>query len=341
MRMNQAISAALADAMAADDSVVVLGEDVAAAGGPFKTSDGLLERYGPERVRDTPISEMAFTGAAVGAAMHGLRPVVEIMFMEFLGVALDQLATEAAKIRYLSRSQYTVPMVLRASVGSGTGFGCQHSQTLENWVSATPGLSVVSPSDAQTAYSLLRAAIEHPDPVVVLEPRVLYGVRSEVDTGHRIAIGHARVARGGVDATLIALGRTTRVALEAAERLAQEGIEAEVVDLLTLVPLDRESVLSSVRRTGRLVVVEDSPHSGGWGSEIVSLCAAEAFGDLKAPPCRVSAPDVPVPYGKELEEMYAPSADEVVRQVQAMVGDGQPLPDWWDREGLTVKGATA
>lgn len=341
MRINQAISAALADAMAADEGVIVLGEDVATAGGPFKTSEGLLERFGPERVRDTPISEMAFTGAAVGAAMHGLRPVVEIMFMEFLGVALDQLVTEAAKFRYLSQGQYTVPMVVRASVGAGTGFGCQHSQTLENWVAATPGLAVVSPSDAQTAYSLMRAAVDHPDPVVVLEPRVLYGVRSEVDTSLTLDIGRARVLRRGADLSIVGLGRTTRVAQEAADRLAQDGITADVIDLLTLVPFDRAAVLESVGTTGRLLVVEDSPQSGGWGAGVVTACVSEAFDRLKVVPCRVSAPDVPVPYGKELEARYSPSADEVVRQATALVREGRPLPPWWTRDGHEVTGAVA
>lgn len=339
--MNRAISTALADAMAADPSVVVFGEDVAAAEGPFKTSEGLVARFGPSRVRDTPISEMAFTGAAVGAAMHGLKPVVEIMFMEFLGVALDQLVTQAAKMRYLSGGQYHVPMVLRASVGSGTGFGCQHSQTLENWVSATPGLSVVSPSDAQSAYSLLRAAIEDPDPVVVLEPRVLYGARSEVDPSITLAIGRARTLREGSEVTLVALGRTTGIAQAAAEELADAGIDCEVIDLLTLVPLDRAAVLASVRRTGRLVVVDDSPLSGGWGHEVVSLCATEAFSALQASPIRVCAPDVPVPYGKALEARYAPSAAEVVHQCRALIRDGAAPPAWWIRDGLHMKGGMA
>lgn len=336
MRMNQAVAAALADAMADNDSVVVFGEDVAAAGGPFKTSEGLLDRFGPQRVRDTPISEMAFTGAAVGAAMHGLRPVIEIMFMEFMGVALDQVVTEAAKFRYLSAGGYTVPMVVRASVGAGTGFGCQHSQTLENWVSATPGLVAVSPSDPQSAYALLRAAIEHPDPVVVMEPRVLYGVRAEVDTADRsIALGKARNLRSGGDVTLVGLGRTTSVALAAAEQLAEHDIDAEVIDLLTIVPWDRVTVSESVGRTGRLVVVEDAPQSGGWGSELVAHVVGEHFGELRQAPFRVSAPDVPVPYGKDLEAAYQPSADEVVRRVRgALTGSEIPAPWWADEQGV-------
>lgn len=328
MRLNQAVSAALADAMTADPNVVVFGEDVAAAGGPFKTSEGLLDAFGPSRVRDTPISEMAFTGAAAGAAMLGLRPVVEIMFMEFLGVALDQLVTEAAKFRYLSAGRYTVPMVVRASVGAGTGFGCQHSQTLENWVTATPGLIVVSPSDPQTAYSLLRSAVEHPDPVVVMEPRVLYGTRGEVDRDLRIPLGRGRTVRAGSDVTLVGLGRTVGVALAAAEALAGQGIDAEVIDLLTLVPWDRELVTASVARTGRLVVVEDSPESGGWGSEIVSHVVGTSFSALAGPPLRVTAPDVPVPYGRTLEAAYMTQPDEVARRVRAAV-TGEDAGPWW------------
>lgn len=337
MRMNSAIATAVGDEMRVDDSVVMFGEDIAAAGGPFKTSAGLLEEFGPVRVRDTPISEMAFTGAAVGAAALGLRPVIEIMFMEFLGVALDQLSTQAAKFHYLSGGEVSVPMTVRASVGTGTGFGTQHSQTLENWVSATPGLVVVSPSDPQTAYGLIRAAIRHSDPVIVLEPRAHYAARAEVETGEAglTALGAARLARQGDAVTVVTLGRTTSVALDAATRLAADGVEVEVVDLLTLVPWDVEAVLASVLRTGRLVVVEDSPVTGGWGSDIVARVVREAFGALRAAPFRISAPDVPVPYGKELETRYAPTADDVVRQLGAYVRSGNVPHPWWVEEGVT------
>lgn len=338
MRMNQAIATAIADEMRADPSVIMFGEDIAAAGGPFKTSDGLLEEFGPSRVRDTPISEMAFTGAGVGAAAMGMRPVVEIMFMEFLGVALDQLVTEAAKFRYLSGGTLSVPLTVRASVGTGTGFGTQHSQTLENWVTATPGLTVVSPSDGQSAYGLLRAAIQHPDPVIVLEPRVLYGVRSEVATGdeHVLPLGRARILREGTAVTVVTLGRSTSVALSAAEALAEQGHEVEVVDLLTLVPWDVATVRESVARTGRLVVVEDAPLTGGWGGDVVSRIVAEQFGDLRAAPFRICSPDVPVPYGKELEARYAPQPEEVVTQVAAYLASGEVPPPWWVREGLEL-----
>lgn len=212
MRVRQAIVSALTDEMRADSSVMVFGEDVAVAEGPFKTSEGLLAEFGPLRVRDTPISEMGFTGAAVGAAMLGMKPVVEIMFVEFLGVALDQLVTEAAKMRYLSNGALSVPMVVRASCGSGLGFGSQHSQTLENWFAATPGLKVVSISDAQSAYNLMRAAIQDPDPVMVLEPRILYAERGEVDLSLRMEIGKARVLREGTEFTVVSLGQMVNVA---------------------------------------------------------------------------------------------------------------------------------
>lgn len=336
LRTNTAIATAIADEMRADPDVVMFGEDIAAAGGPFKTSEGLLEEFGATRVRDTPISEMAFTGAAVGAASLGLRPIVEIMFMEFLGVALDQLVTQAAKFHYLSAGALRVPLLVRASVGTGTGFGSQHSQTLENWVTATPGLVVISPSDPQSAYALTRAAIRHDDPVISLEPRVLYGSRAEVDTeATGWELGRARTLRPGSDVTLVTLGRTTSVAQEAAATLADQGADAEIVDLLTLVPWDVETVLESVRRTHRLVVIEDSPQTGGWGGDVLARVVTEAFADLAAAPVRICAPDVPVPYGKELERLYAPQADEVTRIVGEYVKTDRAPQPWWACEGAS------
>jgi pyruvate/2-oxoglutarate/acetoin dehydrogenase E1 component len=334
MRMNQAIATAIAEEMRADATVIVMGEDVADAGGPFKTSDGLLGEFGPLRVRDTPISEMGFTGAAVGASALGLRPIVEIMFVEFLGVALDAVVTEAAKFRYLSNGQISCPMVVRASVGSGLGFGCQHSQTLENWLTATPGLKVASPSNPQTAYGLMKAAIRDPDPVVLLEPRALYATRGEVVTGPGglVELGTARVARAGTQATVVTLGRTTSLALGAAE---QANLDVEILDLLTLVPWDIETVCASVQRTGRLIVIEDSPRSGGWGSEIISTVTARNFSSLEAAPFRITAPDVPVPYQRDLEARYLPSEEEITRQVQEYLATGSVPEPWWTREGIT------
>jgi pyruvate dehydrogenase E1 component beta subunit len=330
MRFRQAIVAAMTDEMKADESVIFFGEDVAVAEGPFKTSEGLLDTYGPIRVRDTPISEMAFTGAAVGAAMMGMRPVIEIMFMEFLGVALDQLVTEGAKMHYLSQGEYSVPMVVRASCGSGLGFGSQHSQTLENWVAATPGLKVVQPSDAQSAYSLLRAAIQDNNPVMFLEPRILYAERGEVDTSLKMTIGEARVLQEGSDITVVSLGNMVNVAREA---IAESGISAELIDLATLVPWDRQTVLTSVKKTGRLIVVEESPWSGGWGSEIISYATAQAFSALKCAPMRITAPDVPVPYNGTLEARYVPTSSNVAAALTLAVNKNEISQPWWITEG--------
>lgn len=333
LRMNQAIALALAEEMREDPTVVVFGEDVAVAGGPFKTSEGLLDEFGPVRVRDTPISEMGFTGMAVGAAATGLRPVIEIMFIEFLGVALDQLSTEAAKYHYLSGGTVSVPMVLRASVGAGLGFGSQHSQTLETWMYGTPGLKLAMPSGARTAYGLMRSAIRDENPVVLLEPRTLYGAREEVPVGPDavIPLGTAAVERAGDDVTVVTLGRMVGESLAGLE---DSDVSADVIDLRTLIPWDRDRVLSSVERTGRLVIVEEAPQSGGWGTEIAAAAAAEVFSDLRAPVVRVTAPDVPVPFPKSLEARYAPTASEVRRHVEHLVATDSPAAPWWVEEGI-------
>jgi len=334
MRFRQAIVAALEDEMESDPRVMIMGEDIAAAGGPFKTSEGLLERFGANRVRDTPISEMAFTGAGVGAAIAGLRPVVEIMFMEFLGVALDQLVTGAAKMHYLSKGEVSVPLTVRASVGSGSGFGSQHSQTLENWVTATPGLTVVTMSTPQNAYGILRAAIQDPGPTIVLEPRALYAVRGAVERGPAgmVTLGRAQVVRPGSALTLVTMGQTLTAALAAVE---QAGIDAEVIDLITLAPWDRTTVLESVARTGRLVVVEEAPESGGWGSEIVAAVTRELFGSMSAAPFRITTPNVPVPYNRELEARYFPQPAEIARQLTEYQSTGAVPAPWWVVEGWT------
>lgn len=325
--MNQAIAKAIADEMENDESVIVMGEDIAVAEGPFKTSEGLLKRFGPERVRDTPISETGFLGAALGAAMTGLRPVVEVMFIEFLGVALDQLVTEAAMMHYLSGGRYRVPLVVRGSVGAGLGFGCQHSQTLERWLVGTPGLKVAVASGARTAYGLTRAAIRDDNPVVVLEPRALYGEREDFEPDEaRFELGKAEVRREGAEVTVVALGQTVNAVLQAAEVAS---FSAEVIDLRTLVPWDRATVLGSVRRTGRLVLVEENQYSGGWGADIAAEVSACLFGELRAPVLRVTAPDVPVPFGAELEQRFVPSAGYVGEQVEAWLKTGQVPAPWW------------
>lgn len=334
MRFRQAIVAALEDEMEADPSVMVMGEDIAVAGGPFKTSEGLLDKFGPNRVRDTPISEMAFTGAGVGAAIAGLRPVIEIMFMEFLGVALDQLVTGAAKMHYLSKGQLSVPLTVRASVGSGTGFGSQHSQTLENWVTATPGLTVVTMSTPQNAYGILRAAIQSPGPTMVLEPRNLYAMRGDVQRGAAglVELGKAEVVRQGTAVTIVTMGQLRTSVLEAVEA---SGIDAEIIDLITLAPWDRTTVLDSVAKTHRLVVVEEAPESGGWGSEIVAAVTRELFSSLSAAPFRITTPNVPVPYSRALESRYLPQPDEIARQLTQYQSTGTVPAPWWVLEGLS------
>lgn len=331
MRFRQAIVEALADEMRADPTVILFGEDVAVAEGPFKTSEGLLEAFGPDRVRDTPISEMGFTGAAVGAAMMGMRPVIEIMFMEFLGVALDQLVTEGAKMHYLSQGEYSVPMVVRASCGSGLGFGSQHSQTLENWVAATPGLKVVTPSDSQSAYSLLRAAIQDQNPVMFLEPRILYANRGEVDTSVKMEIGKARILQEGDQLTIVTLGNMVNVSRDA---IADANVSADLIDLSTLVPWDRKSVIDSVTKTGRLIVVEESPWSGGWGSEIISHITSQLFSSLKCAPFRITSPDVPVPYNGALEARYVPTLAVVSAAITDSMATNQVPKPWWIAEGV-------
>jgi pyruvate dehydrogenase E1 component beta subunit len=327
--MNQAIAAAMADEMERDASVVLFGEDVAEAEGVFKTSEGLLAKFGPERVRDTPIAEMGFLGAAVGAAATGLRPIAEIMFVEFLGVAFDQVVTEAALMHFLSRGRYKAPLVVRASVGAGLGFGCQHSQTLERWMLGTPGLKLAVASGARSAYGLVRAAVRDNGPVVVLEPRILYGEREEVELGEgSIAqLGRAEVLRSGDDVTLVALGQTVRSALQAAESASWS---AEVIDLSTLQPWDKATVTESVRRTGRLVVVEENQYTGGWGTDIAAHVAGACFDALTAPVLRITAPDVPVPFGQELERRFVPSSEYVGEQVSSLIETRRVPAPWWE-----------
>jgi pyruvate/2-oxoglutarate/acetoin dehydrogenase E1 component len=328
MRMRQGVLQALDDALSEDPSVILMGEDIAAAGGPFKVTEGLLEKHGPERVIDTPISEMAFLGAAVGAAVCGMKPVVEMMFIEFIGVALDQLTTQAATMRYLSRGRLTTPLVVRASAGAGQGFGCQHSQMLDHWFRGTPGLKVCVASSARSAYGLLRAAIDDPDPVVVLEPRILYGEREDVDipSGYRQPLGKAEIVRQGKDVTIVTAGAMVRVARQAVESAR---LDAEIIDLLTLWPWDRETVIGSVTKTGRLVTLEEAPAGSGWGSNIVATVATELFGSLKAPPHRITLPDAPVPYNGDLEARYLPSPSYVAEQVGALIDDNRAPEPWW------------
>lgn len=312
MRYMQAISQALSDSMRDDGSVIVLGEDIAAAGGSFKATRGLLELYGPDRVRDTPISESSIASAAVGAAMSGLKPVVEIMFMDFITLAMDALVNQAAKARFMFGGRSSVPMVLRTPHGGGLNAGPQHSQCLEAWLAHVPGLKVVCPSNAQDAYSLLRAAIADPDPVVFVENKALYARKGEVDTAASGVIGQAAIARAGRDLTIVTYGATVHVSLAAAQELAREQIEAEVIDLRSIQPWDEACVLASVARTHRLVVVHEAVQSFGVGAEVAARVAEYGFDELDAPIVRVGAPFMPVAFATSLERRYMVDVADVV-----------------------------
>ena len=322
---RQAVAAALAQEMARDERVVLLGEDVA-SGGVFKTTGGLRERFGADRVWNTPISEQAIAGAAMGAAMAGLRPVAEIMFADFYATCWDQVANEIAKVRYMTGGQVSMPLVLRGANGSGgLGFGSQHGQSIENWAMTVPGLKIVSPSGPAEAFGLLAGAIRDDDPVLVFEHKALYGRKEEIPDGeHVLPLGQAAVVREGTDVTLVGLSITVGICQAAADQLAQQSVMAEVLDLRTLVPLDAAAVLASVRRTGRLVVVEENPGQLGWGAAVAAIAAEEAFDDLAAPVTRVSGGNVPLPVAAALEAEVDVTADRVVAACQQVLKPRQP-----------------
>jgi acetoin:2,6-dichlorophenolindophenol oxidoreductase subunit beta len=307
----KAINAALFEAMRADPRVLVIGEDVV-EGGPYTATAGLAEEFGVERVLNTPISESAVCGVAVGAAQSGLRPVVEIMFIDFITLALDQLVNQAAKAHFMSGGQLSVPLVLRTQGGAGQRGAAQHSQSLESWLSHVPGLKVVMPSRAADVGGLLASAIADPGPVVFIENKALYFRREEVpDSPEAVPIGRAQTLRAGSDVTIVALSRMVGEALTAAERLAEDGIEADVIDPRTLVPLDLEAIVASVRRTNRIVVAHEAVEHGGFGAEIAAAVQAAAFDDLDAPIERVGAPFTPIPLSPPLEDAYLPGSDDV------------------------------
>jgi acetoin:2,6-dichlorophenolindophenol oxidoreductase subunit beta len=320
----EAIRGTLASAMRADPRVIVLGEDVA-EGGPYEASSGLAEEFGADRVLNTPISEGAVCGIAIGAAQAGLRPVVEIMFIDFLTLALDQLVNQAAKAHFMSGGQLTVPMVLRTQGGAGQRSGAQHSQSLEAWPAHIPGLKVVMPSCAADAAGLLASAIADPGPVVFVENKSLYFRREEVaERGEPIPIGTAHIARAGSDITLIATSRMVSDALEVADELATRGVEAEVIDPRTLVPLDMETIGESVRRTGRAVIAHEAVTIGGFGAELVARIQDAAFDCLEAPIQRVGAPFTPVPVSPPLEDAYRPGAAQIAGAARAALEWDEP-----------------
>jgi pyruvate dehydrogenase E1 component beta subunit len=318
---RDAVAAGIAQEMARDERVVFLGEDIGAAGGVFKTTVGLLEQFGAKRVRDTPISEQAILGAAMGAAMTGLRPIAEIMFSDFLAVCWDLVANEIAKIRYMTNGQVSLPLVIRTANGAGSRFGAQHSQAVENWAMAIPGIKVVAPAFPADVKGLLAAAVRDPDPVLFFEQKSLYALKGEVPDGEHVDhLGEAKVLRQGKDCTIVALALMVHRALDAAAILERDhGISCTVIDVRSLVPLDTQTILSEVVKTGRLVTVEENPRLCGWGAEIASIVADECFWDLDGPIVRITTPHQPLPAADQLEDATIPSVERVVREIREKI----------------------
>jgi acetoin:2,6-dichlorophenolindophenol oxidoreductase subunit beta len=316
---REAVAEGIARELRRDPSVVCLGEDIGAAGGVFKTTAGLHTEFGPARVWDTPISEQAILGVAMGAAMTGMRPVAEIMFSDFLACCWDYLANEIPKMRYMTGGQVSVPLVVRTANGGGLGFGAQHSQAVENWTLAIPGLKVVAPSTPADVIGLMAASIRSDDPVVFFEHKGLLATKGAApEDGHLVELGQATVARSGSDITVVALAATVPMAVTAANRAAGDGISAEVIDLRCLVPLDMATVLDSVGRTSRLLIVEENPYQGGWGGTVASIVADEGFDLLDAPIRRVAAACVPLPFADVLEEQVIPTTEAVIVGIRSL-----------------------
>ncbi|MEA3155942.1 MAG: acetoin:2,6-dichlorophenolindophenol oxidoreductase subunit beta [Betaproteobacteria bacterium] len=315
---RDAVAAGIAQEMARDESVVFLGEDIGAAGGVFKATVGLFEQFGPRRVRDCPISEQAILGAAMGAAMTGLRPIAEIMFSDFLAVCWDIVANEIAKTRYMTNGQISLPLVIRTANGAGSRFGAQHSQAVENWAMAIPGIKVVAPAFPADVKGLLAAAVRDPDPVLFFEQKSLYSMKGEVPDGEYVdELGKARVLRHGTDCTIVALASMVHKSLDAAQILEKEhGISCTVVDVRSLVPLDTQTILSEIVKTGRLVTVEENPRLCGWGAEIASIAADECFWSLDGPILRITTPHIPLPSADQLEDATIPSVERIVREIR-------------------------
>jgi pyruvate/2-oxoglutarate/acetoin dehydrogenase E1 component len=315
---REAVIRALGDELENDPQVVLIGEDVGAAGGVFKATDGLYQRFGARRVRDTPISEQAIVGTVLGAAVSGLRPVGEIMFADFAGVCYDQIVNQLAKYRYQCGGQVGVPATLRMAGGGSLGFGAQHSQCVENWFLNTPGLKLCVPSTPADVYTLLRAAIRDDDPVIVFEHKALYGITGEL-AGAGLPIGTAEVVRSGNDVTVVASQLMRHRAAEAADSLATSGISCELIDPRTIAPLDTDTIVDSVGRTGRLVCVQEAPAPGSWGQSVISHVAIEAFELLDAQPALVAADPIPVPYARAMEEATLPSVERIAAAVRSVL----------------------
>jgi len=321
LEFRTAIRDALAEELERDPSVIFFGEDVAAAGGVFKVTPGLYERFGPDRVFDTPISELALAGAAYGAAVTGMRPVFEIMFGDFMALPMDSLVNQAAKFWYISKEQRSVPLVVRSAVGAGGRFGAIHSQTHATWFQGVPGIKIAMPSSPAEAKGLLKGAIRDDNPVIFLEHKRLYSVKGPVPTAEQevIPLGRARIARPGRDLTLVSVGKGVADALEAAEQLAGDGIEVEVVDLRTLRPLDLETVLASVARTNRLLTLEEGPRLGGWASGLLGMVAEQGLHDLDDVWILATA-ETPIPYSPTLEDAFLPQTEAIVESIRSRAG---------------------
>ena len=316
-----ALREAMREEMQRDPNVMLLGEEIGVFGGAYKVTRGLLDEFGPERVRDTPISEIAIAGAAVGLALTGLKPVAEIMYMDFLPICLDQLATQAAKIRFMSGGQLKVPMVLRTQYSLGRQHGSQHSQFFPSFFFQVPGLKVVLPGTPYDAKGLLKSAIRDENPVLFIECGVLYRTKGPVpEEEYTVPLGQAEVKRKGDDVTIIGVSRLVGEALSAAKKLEEKGVSAEIIDVRTLQPLDLDTIVESVKRTSRLVIASDDVKSGGVGSEISAAVMESAFDYLDAPIMRVGCPEIPVPFSPSLEQMYMPNADKIVQAVDGIMG---------------------
>lgn len=322
MRMSyrEALRQALRDALVADPRVFLMGEDVGRYGGTYAVSKGLLEEFGPERIRDTPLSELGFVGAGVGAALGGMRPIVEVMTVNFSLLALDQIVNSAALLRHMSGGQCSVPLVLRMATGAGRQLAAQHSHSLENWYAHIPGIRVLAPATVADARGMLAPALADPDPVVIFEHAQLYNLEDELPDGWRCDIARAALRRAGTRASVFAYGGCLPKALQAAEELAAEGIDIEVVDLRVLRPLDTETIAASVARTHRAVVVDEGWRSGSLAAEVIARIVEDSFYDLDAPPVRVCSAEVPIPYARHMEEAALPQVGRIVAAVKALVG---------------------
>jgi pyruvate dehydrogenase E1 component beta subunit len=314
---------AIAEAMREDERVVLLGEDVGRYGGSYAVSKGLLEEFGPDRIRDTPISELGFVGIGIGAALNGLRPIVEVMTVNFSLLALDQIVNTASALRHMSNGQFSVPLVVRMATGAGRQLAAQHSHSLENWYAHIPGITVLAPATVADAYGMLRTALTNPDPVVIFEHVGLYNLSADVEELLPTDIARAAVRRPGTDVTLITYGGCLPKALDAAEQLAQAGIECEVIDLRVLRPLDDATMLESVRKTHKVVVIDEAWHTGSLAAEISARIVEQAFYELDAPIARVCTMEVPIPYAKHLEQAALPQPEKIVAAVHGLFGGAQ------------------